>query len=84
MMSKVIKGVIGLSIFLAICWGGMVITDYQRCKQVKPPIFARPANVLDYDVYIGLGYTITIGFNGPVGAAGEELKGHFSWGWDVI
>ncbi len=35
---------------------------------------------MDVDAYKGLGYTIYIGYSGPVGAQDETLQGRFEWG----
>ena len=79
-MSKLIRGTRLITMFLIVCWGSMAAIDYERCQQVKSPIFAKPVEVTDCNMYQGIGYTITIGYGGPVGYPGEELKGLFTWG----
>ena len=66
---------------ILLCWGIMAYVDYSLCKKVEPPIFAIEMPVNDQSQYIGLGYTIVLRYNGPIGMSGEQLKGYFYWGW---
>ena len=80
-MSKKVKGACLLVVLLGVVWSRMVMTDMALCKQAQAPKYAIPVQVMDVDQYKGLGYTITIGYEGPVGKAGEQLVGKFEWGW---
>lgn len=78
---KTIKVVRITVVILLLCWCAMITTDYLLSLKAKPPIFAIASHIMDSDRYLGLGYTIFINYEGPVGFEGEELQGHFRWGW---
>ena len=80
-MKKRKKTAIIIASVLVLCWTSMVITDYVLALQTKKPIFSIYSEVTDADRYRGLGYTIFLKYQGPVGMPGEQLKGYFYWGW---
>ncbi len=65
-------------IFILFCfWISMVCIDFSFSEQGKPPIFAKPINVTDCDMYKGFGYMIELDYESVVGQSGESVKGHF-------
>ena len=80
-MPKLKKVVLVSLIVTFICWSTMVIIDFQCGTQAKKPVFAVPTHVTDCSMYRGLGYTITLRYEGEIGRPREKLKGYFSWGW---
>ena len=61
-MNKKIKVILGIVTFLVIMWLIIFIVDYNRCSNLKMPIFVIKGKVSDLTLikesYYGLGYNV--------------------------
>lgn len=76
-MAKMKKRILITVLFLVLCWGTMVTTDFILAMQAKKPIFSIYSEITDADRYKGLGYTIYIKYQGIAAMPEEELKDMF-------
>jgi len=60
MKKKVIRNIIITIVGLCLIWSAMVITDYVRSKNLKPPLFATSISLNQYGAgwYDGIGYDV--------------------------
>lgn len=63
-MNKSIKIVIGIFIAIVVIWGIIFVIDYNRCSNMKEPIFAISMQENDLSIksitYQGLGYRVEV------------------------
>lgn len=62
-MNKTLKIIIGIILIILILWGIIFFIDYNRCSNLKMPIFVRGKDTADdggSGTYYGIGYRVEV------------------------